>query len=48
MIGYELRFFIWAFHKKVQITQGDLEGKGVIVSWVTQKARGSNMVLYWK
>ena len=32
----------------MHITQGDLEGKAVIVSWVTQKAKGSNMVLYWK
>ena len=48
MICPELRFFIWVFHKKVHITQGDLEGKALIVSWVTQKARGSNLVLYWK
>ncbi|CAN6821172.1 unnamed protein product [Brassica oleracea] len=34
--------------KQVQITQGDVKGKAVIVSWVTQKTRGSNMVLYWK
>ena len=44
----KLGFLIWVFHKKVHITQGDLEGKAVIVSWVTQKARGSNTVLYWK
>ncbi|CAN6821162.1 unnamed protein product [Brassica oleracea] len=34
--------------QQVHITQGDLEGKAVIVSWVTQKVRGSNTVLYWK
>ncbi|KAJ4897018.1 Purple acid phosphatase 10 [Raphanus sativus] len=34
--------------QQVHITQGDLEGKAVIVSWVTQEARGSNTVLYWK
>ncbi|KAG2333322.1 hypothetical protein Bca52824_004502 [Brassica carinata] len=44
----ETGVFIWVFNEKVHITQGDLEGKAVIVSWVTQKARGSNTVLYWK
>lgn len=34
--------------KKVHITQGDVEGKAVIVSWVTQEAKGSNKVIYWK
>ncbi|CAH8352950.1 unnamed protein product [Eruca vesicaria subsp. sativa] len=34
--------------QQVHITQGDLEGKAVIVSWVTQKGSGSNTVLYWK
>ena len=48
MIGPKLRFFIWVFHKRLHITQGDLERKAVIVSQVTQKARGSNTVLYWK
>ncbi|CAG7883291.1 unnamed protein product [Brassica rapa] len=31
-----------------RVPLGDLERKAVIVSWVTQKARGSNTVLYWK
>ncbi|KAK9220365.1 hypothetical protein WN943_009015 [Citrus x changshan-huyou] len=31
----------------VHITQGDHEGKGVIVSWVTPDEPGSNTVLYW-
>lgn len=39
---------IWGLNKKVHITQGDVEGKAVIVSWVTQEAPGSNTVLYWK
>lgn len=34
--------------KKVHITQGDVQGKSVIVSWVTPKAPGSNTVLYWE
>ncbi|CAH2051635.1 unnamed protein product [Thlaspi arvense] len=34
--------------QQVHITQGDVEGKAVIVSWVTQEATGSNTVLYWK
>ncbi|KAL2249775.1 purple acid phosphatase 2-like isoform X1 [Sesamum indicum] len=29
------------------ITQGDHEGKGVIVSWITPDEPGSNSVLYW-
>ncbi|PIA27162.1 hypothetical protein AQUCO_08300098v1 [Aquilegia coerulea] len=33
--------------QQVHITQGDLEGKGVIISWVTQEEPGSNTVLYW-
>lgn len=32
---------------KVHITQGDHEGRGVIVSWVTVDEPGSNTVLYW-
>ncbi|XP_010489216.1 PREDICTED: purple acid phosphatase 10 [Camelina sativa] len=34
--------------QQVHITQGDVEGKAVIVSWVTQEAKGSNKVVYWK
>ncbi|KAJ0241859.1 Purple acid phosphatase 10 [Hirschfeldia incana] len=34
--------------QQVHITQGDIEGKAVIVSWVTQEAPGSNTVHYWK
>ncbi|CAE5962255.1 unnamed protein product [Arabidopsis arenosa] len=34
--------------QQVHITQGDVEGKAVIVSWVTQEAKGSNKVIYWK
>ncbi|XP_044509142.1 purple acid phosphatase 2-like [Mangifera indica] len=33
--------------QQVHITQGDHEGKGVIVSWVTQDEPGSNSVVYW-
>eukprot|EP00258_Populus_trichocarpa_P001589 XP_002300736.2 purple acid phosphatase 2 [Populus trichocarpa] len=33
--------------QQVHITQGDHEGKGVIVSWVTQDEPGSKTVLYW-
>ncbi|XP_027160129.1 purple acid phosphatase 2 [Coffea eugenioides] len=33
--------------QQVHITQGDLEGKAVIVSWVTVDERGSDTVLYW-
>lgn len=32
---------------KVHITQGDHEGRGVIVSWITPDEEGSNSVLYW-
>lgn len=32
---------------KVHITQGDHEGKGVIVSWVNPDKPGSSTVLYW-
>lgn len=32
---------------KVHITQGDHEGRGVIVSWVTPDEPGSSTVLYW-
>lgn len=31
----------------MHITQGDHEGKAVIVSWVTVDERGSSTVLYW-
>ncbi|GJY74016.1 purple acid phosphatase 2-like protein [Tanacetum coccineum] len=33
--------------QQVHITQGDHEGKGVIVSWVTPEEPGSNEVVYW-
>ncbi|KAL0325819.1 UNVERIFIED_CONTAM: Purple acid phosphatase 2 [Sesamum radiatum] len=33
--------------QQVHITQGDHEGTGVIVSWVTPDEPGSNSVLYW-
>ncbi|CAL1384103.1 unnamed protein product [Linum trigynum] len=33
--------------QQVHITQGDAEGKGVIVSWTTPLEPGSNTVLYW-
>ncbi|CAI0435958.1 unnamed protein product [Linum tenue] len=33
--------------QQVHITQGDMEGKGVIVSWTTPHEPGSNTVLYW-
>ncbi|PIN12097.1 Purple acid phosphatase [Handroanthus impetiginosus] len=33
--------------QQVHITQGDHEGKAVIVSWVTVDEPGSNTVLYW-
>uniref|UniRef100_A0A6N2LCP3 Purple acid phosphatase n=1 Tax=Salix viminalis TaxID=40686 RepID=A0A6N2LCP3_SALVM len=33
--------------QQVHITQGDHEGKGVIVSWVTPDEPGSKTVLYW-
>lgn len=32
---------------QVHITQGDHEGKAVIVSWVTVDEPGSNIVQYW-
>jgi len=32
---------------KVHITQGDLVGTGVIVSWTTPDEPGSNIVTYW-
>ena len=32
---------------KVHITQGDYEGEGVIVSWITPDEPGSTTVLYW-
>lgn len=35
--------YLW----KVHITQGDHEGKGVIVSWVTPDEPGLSAVLYW-
>ncbi|KAF8377893.1 hypothetical protein HHK36_031281 [Tetracentron sinense] len=33
--------------QQVHITQGDHEGKGVIISWVTPNEPGSKTVLYW-
>ncbi|XP_009335656.2 purple acid phosphatase 2 [Pyrus x bretschneideri] len=33
--------------QQVHITQGDHEGKGVIVSWVTPDEPGSSTVIYW-
>ncbi|GMJ02870.1 PHOSPHATASE UNDERPRODUCER 1, purple acid phosphatase 10 [Hibiscus trionum] len=33
--------------QQVHITQGDRDGKAVIVSWVTQDKPGSSAVLYW-
>lgn len=33
--------------QQVHITQGDQEGKAVIVSWVTVDEPGSNTVVYW-
>ncbi|CAL1355753.1 unnamed protein product [Linum trigynum] len=33
--------------QQVHITQGDHEGKGILVSWVTQDEPGSNTVEYW-
>ncbi|MCI19472.1 purple acid phosphatase-like, partial [Trifolium medium] len=33
--------------QQVHITQGDLVGKSVIVSWVTEDEPGSNTVRYW-
>ncbi|KAL8116129.1 hypothetical protein AgCh_022579 [Apium graveolens] len=33
--------------QQVHITQGDQEGKSVIVSWITMDEPGSNTVLYW-
>lgn len=33
--------------QQVHITQGDHEGKGVIISWVTPDEPGSSEVIYW-
>ncbi|OIW14827.1 hypothetical protein TanjilG_17052 [Lupinus angustifolius] len=33
--------------QQVHITQGDYEGKGVIISWVTPHEPGSSTVIYW-
>ncbi|KAH6812336.1 purple acid phosphatase 12 [Perilla frutescens var. frutescens] len=33
--------------QQVHITQGDREGRGVIVSWITPDEEGSTSVLYW-
>ncbi|GAA0155064.1 phosphatase [Lithospermum erythrorhizon] len=33
--------------QQVHITQGDLEGKAMLVSWVTMDEPGSSQVLYW-
>lgn len=40
-----LKCAVWLL--KVHITQGDSEGKGVIISWTTADEPGSNTVLYW-
>lgn len=40
-----LLMFAWVL--KVHITQGDHEGRGVIVSWITPDEEGSTSVLYW-
>ncbi|XP_047325854.1 purple acid phosphatase 2-like [Impatiens glandulifera] len=34
--------------QQVHITQGDHNGKAMIVSWVTESEPGSSIVLYWK
>ncbi|XP_059647637.1 purple acid phosphatase-like [Cornus florida] len=34
--------------QQVHITQGDLLGKGVIVSWVTMEEPGPSTVVYWR
>ncbi|EPS60513.1 hypothetical protein M569_14289, partial [Genlisea aurea] len=34
--------------QQVHITQGDHEGRAVIVSWITPSEPGSNSVLYWE
>lgn len=34
--------------QQVHITQGDHDGRAVIVSWVTMEEQGSNKVMYWK
>jgi hypothetical protein len=31
----------------VHITQGDYEGKSVIISWITPDEAGSSTVIYW-
>lgn len=33
--------------QQVHITQGDHEGKGVIISWITPYVPSSDEVLYW-
>lgn len=33
--------------QQVHITQGDYNGKGVIISWITADEPGSNTVIYW-
>ncbi|PSR99636.1 Purple acid phosphatase [Actinidia chinensis var. chinensis] len=33
--------------QQVHITQGDHEGRGVIISWITPDEPGSNTVVYW-
>lgn len=33
--------------QQVHITQGDMDGSGVIISWITPDEPGSNMVYYW-
>lgn len=36
-----------AWFLKVHLTQGDHEGRGIIVSWITPDEPGSTSVLYW-
>lgn len=51
--NYEFLYGVFPFFDmvvvwiKVHITQGDHEGKAVIVSWVTVDEPGSSKVLYW-
>ncbi|KAL8134927.1 hypothetical protein AgCh_009803 [Apium graveolens] len=40
-------FCNFLFAVVVHITQGDHEGKGVIISWITPNEVGSSMLLYW-
>lgn len=36
-----------AWFMKVHITQGDHEGRGVIISWITADESGPGSVVYW-